>query len=195
MKNKVVELKAILNEEGLSSGYSFRGKIRQISNGEIRVIQLKDFIDEYAAIGNECYLISADKIKPKYYLENGDILFIAKGTNNYALVFTAIDDIPTIASSALFVIKVNKEVADPHYVAWYINQNPVQNYLKTNETGTYVTSINKATVVHIPIKLPSLDLQKQIARLAQLHIKEKQLTAKITNLKESLITNQLLNTL
>ena len=195
MKNKVVELKSILNEEGLSSGYSFRGKIRQISNGEIRVIQLKDFINDYTAIGNECYLISADKIKPKYHLENGDILFIAKGTNNYALVFNSIDNIPTIASSALFVIKVNKKVADPHYLAWYINQNPVQNYLKTNETGTYVTSINKATVEHIPIKLPSLDLQKQIARLAKLHIKEKQLTAKITNLKESLITNQLLNTL
>lgn len=195
MKNKVVELKAILNEEGLSSGYSFRGKIRQISNGEIRVIQLKDFINDYTAIGNQCYLISADKIKPKYHLENGDILFIAKGTNNYALVFNSIDNIPTIASSALFVIKVNKKVADPHYVAWYINQNPVQNYFQTNETGTYVTSVNKTTVEHIPVKLPSLDLQKQIARLAQLHIKEKQLTTKITNLKESLITNQLLNTL
>jgi len=194
MKSKIVQLKSILYE-GISSGFSFRGKIHQSSNGEIRVIQLKDFIDDYTAIGNECYLISADKIKRKYYLGKNDILFVAKGTNNYALVFKPIDDVPTIASSALFVIKVNQKVADPQYVAWYINQTPVQNYFKTNETGTYVTSINKTTVENIPIKLPSLSLQKQIARLAQLHKQEKQLTTKITNLKESLITNQLLNTL
>lgn len=195
MQNKVVELKSILQEKGISSGYSFRGKIHHYADGDIRVIQLKDFIDDYTAIGNECILIPIDKIKPKYHLKNGDILFIAKGTNNYALVFTTIDDIPTIASSALFVLKVNKKIADPQYVAWYINQNPVQNYLKTNESGTYVTSINKTAIENIPIKLPSISLQKQIARLAQLHKQEKQLSAKITNLKDSLITHQLLNIL
>lgn len=195
MQNKVVELKSILQEKGISSGYSFRGKIHHHADGGIRVIQLKDFINNYTAIGNECVLIPADKIKHKYHLENGDILFIAKGTNNYAVVYRAVDDIPTMASSALFVIKVNQKVADPHYVAWYINQNPVQNYLKTNETGTYVTSINKTAIENIPIKLPSISLQKQIARLAQLHKQEKQLSAKITNLKDSLITHQLLNIL
>ena len=63
MSNKVIELKSILTAGGLSSGYSFRGKIHQSSNGEIRVIQLKDFINDYTGIGSECYLISVDKIK------------------------------------------------------------------------------------------------------------------------------------
>ena len=195
METKIVELKSILKKGGLSSGYSFRGKIHNIHNGGVRIIQLKDFINEYTAIGEECFLITAEKIKPKYFLESGDILFIAKGANNYALVFETIDNTPTIASSALFVVKVDEKVASPHYVAWYINQNTVQNYFKTNEAGTYVTSINKTAIQGIPIAFPSLKLQKQIAKLAQLHLKEKELVTEITNLKNTLITNQLLNTL
>ncbi len=195
MKNKVVELKSILNEEGLASGYSFRGKIHHIPKGNVRIIQLKDIINDYTAVGNECYFIDGEKIKPKYFLEQGDILFTAKGTHNYALVYHPIDNIPTIASSALFVIKVDQEIADPYYIAWYINQKNVQNYLKTNEAGTYVTNINKTAIEGIPISLPSLEVQKNIGQVAQLHLKEKQLISSINTLKDTLITHQLLNIL
>jgi len=195
MQSKIYPLKSILQEEGLSSGYSFRGKIQHIPEGEIRIIQLKDIINDYTAIGEECILLSPEKIKSKYFLNNGDILFTAKGANNYALVFEPIDDKPTIASSALFVIKVDKKIAEPHYITWYMNQSSVQNYFKTNEAGTYVTSINKTTIEEIPIMLPCLKVQKQIARIANLHLKEKQLVNDIIVLKDKLITNQLLNKL
>jgi len=189
MQTKNVNLKSILKKGGLASGYSFRGKIQHIYNGGVRIIQLKDFINDYTAIGEECFLIAAEKIKPKYYLETGDILFIAKGTNNFAVVFEQLDDLPTIASSALFVIKVDKKIASPEYVAWYINQSLVQNYFKTNEAG------NKTTIEEIPIALPSLNLQKQIATISLLYKKEKSILAEVTALKDTLITNQLLNTL
>ena len=195
MQTKKINLKSILKKGGLSSGYSFRGKIQHIHNGGVRIIQLKDFVNEYTAIGEECFLIAGEKIKSKYYLETGDILFIAKGTNNFALVFEQLDDLPTIASSALFVIKVDKKIASPEYVAWYINQSLVQNYLKTNEAGTYVTSINKTTIEGIPIALPPLNLQNKIATISLLHKKEKNILTEVTALKHTLITNQLLNTL
>lgn len=195
MQSRNVNLKSILKNRGLASGYSFRGKIQHIHNGGVRIIQLKDFINEYTAIGEERFLIAEENIKPKYYLETGDILFIAKGTNNFAVVFEELDDLPTIASSALFVIKVNQKIASPEYVAWYINQSLVQNYFKTNEAGTYVTSINKTTIEEIPIALPSLKLQNQIARISLLYKKEKSILAEVTALKDALITHQLLNTL
>lgn len=195
MQSKSVILKSILAKEGLSSGYSVRGKIAHINDGGVRIVQLKDFENDYTAIGDKCFLMNAEKIKSKYYLENGNVLFIAKGTNNYAVVFEARDNIPTIASSALFVIKVDKKIADPHYIAWYINQSKVQNYLKTNEAGTYVTNINKKTVEEIPVALPSLQVQNRIARITGLHLQEKRLKAEITDLKNKLITNQLLNIL
>jgi len=193
MQSKIVYLKSILNYQGLSSGYSFRGKIKHLHNGGVRVIQLKDFKDNYTSIGRDCYFIDSDKIKDKYHLELNDILFIAKGTNNYALVYKGIDDTPTIASSALFVLKINKNLANPDFVAWYINQSKVQNYFKTNEAGTYNTSINKTTLEETPIALPSLETQYKIAKIANLHNKELAISNQLIALKNKLTTTQLLN--
>lgn len=195
MQSKIVNLKSILSYQGLSSGYSFRGKVKNIYNGGVRVIQLKDFEENYTYLGDDCYLVDSDKVKNKYYLETGDILFTGKGTNNFALVFKSIDNIPTIASSALFVIKVDKNMANPDFIAWYINQSEVQNYFKTNEAGTYNTSINKTTLEETPIVLPSLEIQTKIAKIANLHNQELALSNKIIVLKNKLTTTQLLNIL
>ncbi len=193
MKSKIVYLKSILCYQGLSSGYSFRGKIKHLHNGGVRVIQLKDFKDNYTSIGPDCYFIDSKKIKDKYHLERNDILFIAKGTNNYALVYKGIDGTPTIASSALFVLKINKNLANPDFVAWYMNQSKVQNYFKTNEAGTYNTSINKTTLEETPIMLPSLEVQSKIAKIANLHNKELAISNQLIALKNKLTTTQLLN--
>lgn len=193
MYSKVVNLKSILTYQGLSSGYSFRGKIKHVHNGGVRVIQLKDFEDNYTSIGDDCYLIDSDAVKSKYYLETGNILFISKGTNNFALVYNSIDGIPTIASSALFVIKVDEALADPSFVAWYLNQSKVQNYFKSNETGTYTKSISKSILEEVPIALPSLDLQTKIATIASLYNREQTLSNQIVALQHKLITTQLLN--
>ena len=195
MRSKIVCLKSILSYQGVSSGYSFRGKIKHNHNGDVRVIQLKDFKNNYTAIGDDCFLIDGEKIKEKYYLELDDVLFIAKGTNNYALVFKDVDDMSTIASSAFFVLKVNKELANPEFIVWYINQSKVQNYFKTNEAGTYNTSINKTTLENTPIALPPLEAQKKIATIANLHNREKTISNKIIDLKNKLTTAQLLNSL
>tara|TARA_R110002072_G_scaffold249366_2_gene408311 strand:- start:1992 stop:2579 length:588 start_codon:yes stop_codon:yes gene_type:complete len=195
MQSKIVNLKSILSYRGLSSGYSFRGKIKHIHNGGVRVIQLKDFEDNYTSLGDDCYLVDSDKIKNKYYLEVGDVLFTSKGTNNFALVFKEIDNIPTIASSAIFVIKVDRNKANPDFVAWYINQSKVQNYFKTNEAGTYNTSINKTTLEETPIVLPELEVQNNIAKIANLHNQELALSNKIIELRNKLITTQLLKIL
>ncbi|TXD84940.1 restriction endonuclease subunit S [Subsaximicrobium wynnwilliamsii] len=195
MQNKSVVLKSILAYNGLSSGHSFRDKIKHTHNGSLRVIQLKDFEENYTVIGNDCVLVDGEKIKTKNYLENGDVLFISKGANNFAVSYMGFDDIPTIASSALFVLKINKNLANPDFVAWYINQSKVQNYFKTNEAGTYTTSINKATIEHAPIILPSLEMQTKIAKIANLHNQELVLNNKIIELKNKLTTAQLLNIL
>lgn len=192
MRSKTVILKSILTYQGLSSGYSFRGKIKDIHNGDVRVIQLKDFEENYTIIGKDCVLIDGEKIKAKNYLENGDVLFISKGANNFAVPYKSVDDFPTIASSALFVLKIDKEKANPNFVAWYINQSKVQNYFKTNESGTYTTSINKATIEQTPIALPSLETQTKIAEIANLHNKELVINNRLMELKNKLTTTQLL---
>lgn len=193
MQNNSVALKSLLTYKGLSSGYSFRGKIKHVHNGGVRVIQLKDFENDYTTIGNDCYLVDSETIKNKYYLETGNILFTSKGTNNFAIVFEVFDDTPTIASSALFVLKVDESLANPYFVAWYMNQSKVQNYFQTNEAGTYNTSINKTTLEETPIALPSLETQAKIANIAKLNNQELTISNEIMQLRNKLTTTQLLN--
>lgn len=195
MQSKVVVLKSILTYKGLSSGHSFRGKIKHVLNGSLRVVQLKDFENNYTAIGDDCVLVDGEKIKTKNYLENGDVLFISKGANNFAVPYIESDNIPTIASSALFVLKINKNLANPDFVAWYINQSKAQNYFKTKESGTYTTSINRVTLEETPIALPSIEVQTKIAEIANLHNLELVLSNKLIELKNKLTTTQLLNIL
>src|SRR5690606_17700296 len=121
MQVKNTTLKTILHGQGISSGYSFRGKIEDDPDGELKVVQLKDLINDYTVIGNECYRLPAEGIKEKYILKDGDILFISKGQNNNAVAFSSNHLQGTfIASSALFVIEVNRVIANPNYIAWYI---------------------------------------------------------------------------
>lgn len=178
---KKVPLKTI--SKSVSSGFSFREKIKNDPNGNIRVIQLKDFENNYTSIGEDCYIVDGSKIKNKYILNSGDILFISKGSNNYALSFYKKDDFPSIASSSLFVIQVDETVAYPPYIAWYINQKKIQTYLKTNEMGTYVPNINKSTVEQMPIELPTIEKQMLIAKIAELNNKEQNIYHRITELK------------
>lgn len=194
MKNKNTLLKFILKDSGISSGYSFRSKLENNSNGDLKVIQLRDFIDDYTAIGKECIKVSSEGIKDRFILKEGDILFISKGQNNNAIAFTAKDfELPHIASSALFVITVDQTKANPYYIAWYMNQTPVQNYIKQNLSGTYTPTVNRKVVENIPLQLPSLKDQDKIATLGALALKEKRIHNNILKQREMLINNQLLN--
>ena len=83
--------------------------------------------------------------------------------------------------------------ANPKYISWYINQLPVQNYIKQNLTGTYTPTVNRKVVENIPLKLPGLEEQNRIAELGDLAIKEKYLHAQILEQREILINSQLLN--
>lgn len=193
IKNTILR-KILLSQNDISAGYSFRSKIEDDPQGDLKVIQLKDFNDDYTAIGQECFKVSSEGIKHKYILNTGDILFISKGQNNNAVTFSKANlKGPYIASSNLYVISVDPQKANPEYIAWYINQPPVQNYIKQNLTGTYTPTVNRKVVENIPLQLPSIEEQSKIAALGALAITEKTLRAQILGLRELLINNQLLN--
>jgi restriction endonuclease S subunit len=195
MSNIKTVLKSIIAPGGIASGYSFRGKINGTPNGNLRVIQLKDMENEYTSIGKECILIDGDAIKEKYYLEQGDLLFISKGGNNFALVYDLDDALPAVASSVFYVIKIDVSKADPYFVAWYINKTPVQQYFQEHATGTYSLSINKEVVENIPLQLPPLEIQLKIAKVAQLAQKEQYIYKTIKEKRAQLLEVQLLKSI
>ncbi len=195
MASRKTVLKSIIKPGGIASGYSFRGKVNGSPKGNLRVVQLKDMENEYTSIGKDCTLIDADEVKDKYYLEKGDILFISKGANNFATVFELDNKFPSVASSVFYVIKVDTLIAEPHYIAWYINKTKVQQYFQAHASGTYSLSINKEVVEDIPIQLPSLQIQEKVAKVAKLAQKEQYIYNALKEKRNQLIEAQLLKSI
>ncbi len=191
MVSEKVLLKSIVTPGGISSGYSFRGRVQGVPNGNLRVVQLKDMEHEYSSIGSDCTFVDGSDIREKYYLEVGDILFISKGGNNYASVFKLDDDIPTVASSVFYVIKVDSTKADPYYISWLINTVEIQHYIQANATGTYSLNVNRQVVEEIPIILPSLEIQQKIAKVAKLAQREQFIFTSLKEKRNQLIEAQL----
>lgn len=131
----------------------------------------------------------------KHVLSPGDILFAAKGANNFAVTIKDTYG-PCVASSTFIVIKIapafkHKIMAD--YLAWYINQPHVLAYIKNLATGSGVQSISIAKLQDLEIEIPSLKIQENIIAIDYLYKKEKQLKKQIETLRNKQMHYLLMN--
>lgn len=177
-------LKSVLYS--ISSGFSFRNKIENDENGDLLVVQLKDLREGYSVIGDNLTRVSSALVGRNYTLEKGDTLFIAKGSNNYALEFDL--NLPNvIASSAFFVLRPDTATVAPGYLAWYLNQGDAQRYFKQNTAGTYIPNINMGTVENMSIQIPPMEIQMKIVAIDRLRKREHLLQEEIARKNDVVI--------
>ena len=185
----VEKLPAVLS--GIWAGYSFRNKLSHTPDGNLHVLQMKDMEEHYTAIGSSLTCIRFDTISDKFLLQAGDVLFLAKGANNYATAYTPV--LPRVVpASAFFILRPNAQTIDPGYLAWYINQAPVQHHLKMHASGKHTPNINKDVIERIMLPVPPLAQQQTIAAIDLLRRKEMRLLRTIQERRAELIARQLL---
>lgn len=175
------------------TGYSFRGRIESQEGGVVGILQMKDMIRNYTQFNYQNIDRSNDHdFKERFILQDRDILFVSKGTNNSAVLFRE-QDFPCVASAVFFVIRVTRKDIVPEFLVWYINQSRVQSYLVERRAGTSMVNINKQDVMDIPLQEVSYKKQKAIGDYTQLYQKEQELVASIQLYKEKFIQQQLIN--
>lgn len=157
----------------IDSGRSFRHRIDSDPKGTCLVIQMKDVSHENQSIIGSPQSIAIDEINPEQLLNKGDILFMAKGNNNFAVEYNL--DSPAVAVSLFFVIKADRSVMNSKYLTWYLNSPMAQAYFVENREGATVGNIRKEVLEKLLVKLPPLKRQEQIAKLNQLLLEEKSL--------------------
>jgi restriction endonuclease S subunit len=98
-------------------------------------------------------------------LQLGDILVRGRGPDLSAAVVGEhhVGSFPTIE---LFVVRVKSELAEPAYVAAYINQPVIQSELAQAAQGTGFVRLNRPTLADMEIPLPPLVEQRMIGSLA-----------------------------
>lgn len=158
--------------------------------GEIVYLQVRHF-DENGLLKTELYPDLKDsKVTEKHLLQEGDVLFAAKGTKNFAAVYES-HNLPAVASTSFFVIRLNDSSVLPAYLAWYLNHPFISKQLKEQAIGSATPSISKAVLDELEVPVPSVQKQKLIIEIQQLIRREKELQNRIEVLRQNKIQQQI----
>lgn len=160
--------------------------------GEVVYLQSKHFDENGKLLGELHPDLLANSISEKHLLKDGDVLFAAKGTKNFAAVFENHNE-PSVASTSFFVIRPTDKKVLPQYLAWFLNNHTTQTLLKGQAIGTSIPSISKQVLENLEITVPSIETQKAILQITKLRNKEKLLKQKIETLREKQIQQQIIN--
>ncbi len=160
--------------------------------GDIYYLQARDF-NSYNQLKNDLKPeVLGYNINKKHYLKSGDVIVAAKGVNHFAYTYNQ-EVSPAVASSMFIVLRqFNKDKVDSGFVTWYINHPKTQRYLDRSSKGSGIPSINKSNIGDLEISIPAIEKQKLILSINNLKIKESQLQAKITVLKNEVLNEQLI---
>ena len=168
---------------------------KTVSQGEIVYLQAKHF-NEYGQLNSVLQPdLKANNSTQKHLLKDGDVLFAAKGTKNFAAWYESQNQ-PAVASTTFFVIHLQEDFINkilPEFLVWFINHPSSQKFLKERAIGTSIVSISKSVLEELEISIPDLQTQKVILEITQLRNKEKLLRNKIEDLREKQIQQQIIN--
>lgn len=180
-------------------GYPFRGKIEELKDSNVCVVQMKD-VSPYGDINwSSCTPTALPGKKSPPSLGIGDILVAARGSHNYA-VEIAEEGFPynteLHAAPQFYVLKIKPPNVDPSFLTWQLNQAPCQRYLQKNAEGTLTKSIRRNILENTPIAVPEMAIQTAISNLARTIKQEQQVMIEILDKNQTLmdaIAGDLLN--
>jgi len=176
------------------AGYSFRNSLNTNDLKKFGVLNLKDINNSLKEINYQNLSTTSEFTgSHRYLLQDRDILLVARGKTNEAMLFemSKYDAHPVIPSGAFMVIRTMPEYLDPTYAVWYFNLPSSQSYLKRTQVGTTVQNLPIGVVQDFEINIPPLQKQQIIGKLYLLFQELGQLTRLRDEKYSQLIDEQL----
>lgn len=167
---------------------------KPIPNGTIGYLQVKNFNNDGELIAEIIPELQSSDQTEKHLLNEGDLVFAAKGIYNFAAVYHQSMG-KCVASSTFLVIRLNQhayQAINPDYLAWYFNHPQTRDKIKSMASGTSMPSLSKADLMSMEITVPSIRKQEIIVEVSKLRKKEAALANKIQQLKEKYIQHRLI---
>lgn len=130
-------------------------------------------------------LTNSPKFK-SHLLEVGDVLFVAKGRNFFAVTYDG-TYAPAVASTTFLVLRVKSKIVLPNYLVWFLNHPKTQTLLWSFAKGSAIPSISKTILEQIEIPIPTISKQNAILELHKLQLQEKKIHKQIGKLRQEYI--------
>ncbi len=161
--------------------YSIAGK-----SNDVPYLQAKHFDDQGQYSFNCDTFLENKQVIPENELKEGDVLFVAKGFRFFATAYKK-DWGRVVASSVFFVLEVDKSKVLPEYLATVLNLPQSQAYFQQAASSSTIPSIRKNEIADFTFNCVSLEQQKKIVALKQLHLNEINIAKKIISEKQNQI--------
>jgi hypothetical protein len=161
--------------------------------GNVVYLQAKHFDENGSLLDSLVPELPLNSQTEKHLLNEGDVLFAAKGTKNFATKHEGKNG-KCVASSTFLVLRLKEEFQNrilSDFLVWYMNHPKTQEWIKAKARGSSIPSISKEDLLELEITLPPLEKQKVIVKINNLQKTEQNLVKKIQLLKEQYIQHQL----
>jgi len=149
---------------GIMPGYPFRGRLAESDQGDSLALQMRDTREDAPINWSQVARTNLEGRREPDWLRKGDIVFVARGSNNYS---TLIEDVPdkVVITPQFFLVRVTSDKVLPSFLAWQMNQEPARRYFQAASQGSAQPSIRKSVLAELPLALPPLDEQEKIMEM------------------------------
>lgn len=149
------------------AGYPFRGGIEEVAGGEVGVVQMKDIEPGGDVKWAGVIRTELEGRRPQEWIEPGDVLFVSRGPRFYAACVSQAP-VPAVCSPHLLQLRIRSGMALlPEFLAWQLNQTPLQRQTRAAAEGSNQLSIRLSVLASLTISVPSLETQQRIVNLAK----------------------------
>jgi len=160
-------------------GYSLQVRAEHEPGGSHQVIMGKHVtgVEVYRYTEKDKLCIIPSRSVQKYRVRSGDVLFVSRGIRNHATLLKSVPS-RTIASATFYILRPHENL-DSGYLAWCLNQAPIQAKIAQVRTGAGTPIVQRKIFSDIKIPIPSMEKQEQVAALGNLMTHEQKLRQKL----------------
>lgn len=171
----------------IQQGLQFRKGLAEDPASDLRAIQIRDFDEQNelpAARQARLTRIERPATAARYVVQEGDVLFLARGQRNFAWAVLA--PMPnTVAVGYFFILRPDPNQVHPPYLAWFLNLDSTLATLRsTGAEGSHMPIIKRGAFERLEIPLPPLAAQRTVAELESLRRREARLMRRLETLRQ-----------
>jgi type I restriction enzyme M protein len=145
----------------IQTGYSFRSAVRDDGIGTM-IVQARD-INGLIIESDHLPRVQQDFPKAKL-LQKGDILLTSRGSFRAGV---ANFNVPAVASSSLFTLRLRGKLYLPEFLALYLNSGQAQSYMTQSAKGATIQSLSISDLAGLSIPVLPIERQKLLVGLQQ----------------------------
>lgn len=172
----------------IRAGYQTRSGVEEAAKGSHYLIQIRDFNDSRTELKvDNLVRIEPGTINPAHVLREGDVLFLAKGSKNFAFALKSLPP-STLAASYFFILRPEQALI-PDFLVWFLNLDSTRRVL-TLSTGhsAHMPVVRRDVLENLQLPLPPVHIQNLVVELDQLMRRQQQLLAELAVAQKALLT-------